>query len=313
MMIERLRHPASDIGLGALGIAPAIDEVREVFPWAESVIAAAISYLPPRTDIVDGIPRGRVARFAQSVDYHQVLRSKLEMLSDAIRAEAPDSRIEICVDTVPLPERKLAMLAGIAARGRNGNVFVDGCGSYAALGEIVTDLVLPPSEAVHAGFDACVGCDKCHQACPTGAIVGPGVVDASRCVSRLTQMSGVVPQELRSAIGDRIYGCDICQEVCPLNEGIEPTSPEFAAEVFPGACPELIPLLLLSPAEFDACVRNSSIGWIRRARIRRNAAIAAGNLRCLEAVEPLITMLGDADPLLRVHAAWSLGEIRLEE
>ena len=312
-MIKRLRHPASEIGLRALGIAPAIDEVREVFPWAESVIAAAISYLPPRTDVVDALPRGRVARFAQSVDYHHVLRSKLEILSEAIRREAPGSKIEICVDTVPLPERKLAVLAGIASRSKNGNVFVDGCGSYAALGEIVTDLVLPPSETVRAGFDACVGCDKCRRACPTNAIIGPGLVDASRCISRLTQMSGGVPRELRRAIGNRVYGCDVCQEVCPLNEGIEPTSPEFAADVFPGACPELIPLLLLSPAEFDACVRDSSIGWIRRARIRRNAAIAAGNLRCHEAVEPLITMLGDADPVLRVHAAWSLGEIGQEE
>ena len=284
-----------------------------MFPWARSVIATAISYLPPRTDILDSLPRGRVARFARSVNYHQVIRSKLDILANAIRREAPGSKIEICVDTAPLPERKLAVLAGIATRSVNGNVFVDGCGSYAALGEIVTDLVLPSIETGAAGFDTCAGCDKCRRACPTNAIIGPSVVDASRCVSRLTQMSGVVPRELTRTIGDRVYGCDVCQEVCPLNEGIEPISPEFATEVFPGASPELIPLLLLSPTEFDARVKYSSIGWIRRTRIRRNAAIAAGNLRCREAVAPLIAMLGDADPVLRVHAAWSLEEIGLEE
>lgn len=310
-MIERLIQLANDIGLHALGIAPAIDEVREVFPWAGAVIVAAISYLPPEEEHACAMPTGRVARFARSADYHLVLRSKLGIIANELGSNA---RTEICVDTAPLPERKLAVLAGIAVRGRNGNVFVDGCGSYAALGEIVTDAVLPASQGIcFAGScpeaPSCKNCDRCLKACPTGAITATGVVDASRCVSRLTQMSGVIPRDLRRAMGDRIYGCDTCQEVCPVNTGVRPSSPELAAHVFPGARPELTPLIRLTADEFKAYVKESSIGWIRRTRIRRNAAIAAGNLKCADAVPALIEMLSDPDPMLRIHAAWALGEI----
>jgi len=312
-MIEQTKQLARDIGLHALGVAPAIDEVRRLFPFAESVIVAAISYLPPERDRAGSAPAGRVARFARLADYHSVLRSKLAILADSLHSHAANAKQEICVDTTPLPERKLAMLAGIAARGKNGNVFVDGCGSYTALGEIVTNLILPAAEGICFGTafrpEACEGCDKCISACPTGAIIGSGVIDPSRCISHLTQMSGIIPRELRHSIGDRIHGCDTCQEVCPVNARIQPSSPEFAIEVFPGARPPLIPLLSLSPGEFNEYVRESPIGWIGRSRIRRNAAVAAGNLKCAEAVPALTDILQSRVPILAIHAAWALGKI----
>lgn len=310
-MIDKLREKANQLGLQAVGVASAIAEVRAAYPWAESVVSAAICYLPPEHKPSDDVPRGSVARVAQGADYHTVLREKLSQLSEVIRAGQPEARVEICVDTGPLPERKLAVLAGIAWRGKSGNVFVEGCGSYAALGEIVTDARLPGSEPIE--IDRCGDCAMCMLACPTGAITAPGVVDAARCLSQLTQASGEAPREMRKAMGDRIYGCDICQEVCPQNAQVESVSPEFAAEVFPGPCPELVPLIDLSAAEFRERVRDSSIGWIRRTRIRRNAAIAAGNLRCGSAVPALDRMLRDTDPMLRAQAAWSLGMIGSEE
>ena len=134
-------------------------------------------------------------------------------------------------------------------------------------------------------------------------------MDKSRCLSALTQCSGSIALEFRKAIGNRIYGCDICQEVCPQNARVRPQSPEFASDVFPGANPELIPLIDLSPSDFRNNVKNSSIGWIRRTRIRRNAAIAAGNNKCEAAVPALARMLDDENPMLRGTAAWALGEI----
>ncbi len=305
VMLSGLQELGTRLGLAAVGVAPATDEVRHSYPWGRSVVVAAISYLPGEREIDDDAPRGWVARVARSADYHTVLGEKLARLAEVV--ESQQGRSEVCVDTCPLPERKLAVLGGIAWRGKNGNVFVEGRGSWVALGEIVTDLALPVSDPLDV--DRCGECIRCVEACPTGAIVAPGRIDQSRCLSGLTQMSGMVSLEFREAMGNRIYGCDVCQEVCPYNEGLVPTSREFAQDVFPGACPELIPLITLSADQFAERVKDSSIGWIRRTRIRRNAAIAAGNVRAEQAVPALAEMLKDGSANLRASATWALERI----
>lgn len=250
---------------------------------------------------------GLVARFARGTDYHVVLRGKLERLAKAIRKAHPDARTEVCVDTNPLPERKLAVLAGIAWRGWNGNVFVDGCGSWASLGEIVTDFALPGSKPLT--IDRCWDCGRCMRMCPIRAITEPYVVDRSRCISQLTQVAGTIPVEMREAVGNRVYGCDICQEVCPQNMGVKPITHEFAGDRFPGASPDLIPLIGLTASDYRRYVKGSSIGWIRRTRIRRNAAVAAGNMRAKAAIPALEAMTKDPDPVLRECAEWALERI----
>jgi epoxyqueuosine reductase len=183
-----------------------------------------------------------------------------------------------------------------------------------SLGEVVTDVEAaraeprPPADHPHA--DPCADCGRCLRHCPTKAITAPYVVDQSRCISHLTQMGGAIPVELRPLLGARVYGCDVCQEVCPLNAGVRASTPEFAESRFPGAFPELIPLIELTAPEFAKSVRDSSIGWIRRKRIRRNAAVAAGNLKCEAAIPALKTMIGGGDPLLAEHAKWALERIR---
>lgn len=331
-MIAALREKAKELGLAAVGIAPAIEEVRLAFDWSRSVVCAAISYLPPHfdsrsspnccrprdtvggTDLLSAsgarndAPRGLVARVARGADYHTVLREKLTALAQVIRTEHPFARAEVCVDTSPVPERKLAVLAGIAWRGKNGCVYVEGCGSWVALGEIVTDLPIE-GDVEPSQMDRCGDCTRCIDACPTKAITAPCEIDCGRCLSALTQASGAIRPDLRPAMGNRIYGCDVCQEVCPQNAGILPIMAEFANEQFPGAHPEILPLISLTPPEFNAAVKNSSIGWIRRTRIRRNAAIAAGNLGCEEAIPALTEMLSDENPMLRETAEWALAMI----
>ncbi|MCE5199350.1 MAG: tRNA epoxyqueuosine(34) reductase QueG [Armatimonadota bacterium] len=309
-MIEMLNKWALESGLAKVGVAPVLDEVRKAYPWAKSVIVTAICYLPPEHMCNDEVPQGLVARVARGKDYHDVLREKIGRLAARFKEERPGARVEVCVDTCPLPERKLAVLGGIAWRGRNGNVFVEGCGSYAALGELVTDIELPTSKPLD--IDRCTDCGRCVRYCPTHAIGANGSIDTSRCLSALTQMSGIIPRELRKVMGNRIYGCDVCQEVCPQNAGVKPSVAEFAEEMLPGACPELIPLIDLSAEEFKNRVKSSSIGWIRRTRIRRNAAIAAGNLKCEQAIASLARVLRDESSILRAHAAWALGEIGSE-
>jgi len=306
MILTYLRKIGAKVGLRAVGIAPVTDEVRAVFPWAESVICAAICYLPPESKPEDDKPRGLVARIARSSDYHQVLRGKLECLAEVIREEG--GRTEVCVDTIPIPERKLAVLGGIGWRGWNGNVFVEGCGSWAALGEIVTNVRLPLSRPLE--IDRCSNCGRCIRNCPTRAIVKPYLVDASRCLSQITQRPGNIPTDLRKLIGNRIYGCDVCQEVCPQNMGVKPTVPEFAEDRFPGGWPEIVPLIRLNNREFRDVVKPSSIGWIGRTRIRRNAVIAAGNLRCEEAIAVLQEITNNDNPIISDCARWALAETK---
>lgn len=302
-MIDALKTKAAALGLAAVGITPATDDVRGLSDWAGSVVCAAISYLPPDSQPIES-PHGLVARVARGADYHTVLREKLERLAEVISQEHPSARLEVCVDTCPLPERKLAIAAGIAWRGKNGNVFVEGCGSWVALGEIVTDLPLTPTKSPEV--DRCGDCTRCIDSCPTKAIAAPYEINYKKCLSALTQASDSITPDLRTAMGNRIYGCDVCQEVCPQNSGIAATATEFATSIFPGAHPELIPLINLTADEFREMIAPSSIGWIRRTRIRRNAAIAAGNLKCTEAIPALTKMLADENPMLRETATWAL-------
>ncbi len=307
-MLPAVREEGTRLGLAAVGVASAVDGVRQVYEWATSVICAAISYLPPEQVSPESEPHGLIARIARGADYHQVLRGKLHELAKAILMRHPSARLEICVDTNPLPERKLAVLSGIGWRGRNGCVYVEGCGSWVALGEIVTDLPLEDPTA-HQLEDRCGDCRRCIDACPTKAIREPHRIDRGRCLSALTQASGSIHDYLRPTMGNRIYGCDVCQEVCPQNAGTVATNPEFAGQVFPGAFPGILPLIEMTPSYYDAVVKGTSIGWIRRNRIRRNAAIAAGNLKCESALTALTPLLSDENPMLRETAEWAIKEI----
>ena len=151
-------------------------------------------------------------------------------------------------------------------------------------------------------------------ACPNEAIAAPGQVNIHRCISHLTQMSGIILRPLRRSMGRMIYGCDICQEVCPQNAGALPGNP---ADFEPGpmhAAPGLIALLQMSKAEYAATLRHGAAGWIGRNRLRRNACIALGNLKDASSVPALArALLRDRSPMVRAHAAWALGEIGGEE
>jgi len=254
-------------------------------------------------------PRGQISRYAWGDDYHNVMAPRLKRLARYLIDHGAQVA-RYYVDTGPTIDRAAARRAGLGWYGKNTLIITRrGHGSWVFLGEILTDLALPPDAPAEGD---CGRCHLCLDACPTAAIVAPYTVDARRCISYLTiEHRGAIPVEMRSLIGDRIFGCDICQAVCPHNaKTLARAHPEFAPRPGTGARPELIPLLNIGEAEFRRRFKGSAVTRTKRRGLRRNVAVALGNLRDPAAVPALAEALGDEDdPLVRAHAAWALGQI----
>ncbi len=279
-------------------------------PGAKSLIACALSYFEPdnpQPSLAEK-PTGFVARFARGRDYHQVMIDKLKAVAAHLKKLSAEAQTHILCDTGPLMDRASAESAGLGWFGKNACFFVDGWGSWVVLGEIITNIDLPHDPPFEG--HKCGNCDLCMKACPTGAIREPFEVDLNRCVSHLTQMSGIIPREMRPLMSSMVYGCDICQEVCPQNYSVK------SGEVEPGpflSMPDLIDLLDMTNSEFRADIGASAAGWIGRNRLRRNACVALGNMKSTEAIPSLKRALHDRSEVVRAHAAWALGEIATEK
>jgi len=256
-----------------------------------------------------GTPRGRISRYAWGDDYHAVMEPRLKRLAAFLVSRG--ARVaRYYVDTGPVIDRAAARRAGLGWFGKNTLIITrSGHGSWVFLGEILTDLALVPDPPARGD---CGRCRLCLDACPTGAIVAPYTVDARKCISYLTiEHRGPIPAAMRPLIGDRIFGCDVCQTVCPHNaKTLARTHPEFAPRAEAGARPELIPLLNIGDAEFRRRFAGSPVTRTKRRGLRRNVAVALGNLGDPHAVPALVRALGDEDdPVVRGHAAWALGRI----
>ena len=216
------------------------------------------------------------------------------------------------MDAEPLLERALARRAGLGWAGKSACLVSQTSGPWLLLGELLLDVDLEPDCPVPS---RCGTCGRCRAACPTGAIVAPGVVDANRCVAYLTiEHRGAIPDGLREGIGARLFGCDACQEACPWSR-VVPThlvgttrgvSPE--AET-PGGLPGAMPaaaFLAHTDETFRAAFAGTALLRAGRSRMARNAAVVLGNLGDRTAVPALDAALGDPDPVVREHAAWAL-------
>lgn len=298
---------------GELGYMSRTEELRrdphELVPWAQSIVSVGMNYFAPfaRPGGAAGA-EGWISRYAWGDDYHELIKARLERLLESIRTlcgEPIEGRA--FVDSGPVLERDFAGVAGLGWIGKNTHLISPKRGSWFFLGELFVDLRLAYDRPIR---DRCGSCDLCLKACPTQAFVGPYVLDARRCISYLTiELKGVMPRHLRPLVGNHIFGCDICQEVCPYNVKAQATA-EAAFGPRPGLhAPQLIPLLSLTDTEFRERFRGSPILRAKRRGFLRNVAVALGNLKSLEAVPALIASLDDAEPLVRGHAAWALGEI----
>jgi epoxyqueuosine reductase len=298
------QHYEGTMGYMARRVEERLDPMKYL-AGAKTVVVVAKNYY---TDPPAGGPpdRGFISRYAWGEDYHHVLGRKLEELAQELRDQG--AKAKVCVDTAPVLEKAWAQAAGIGWQGKHSNVISKEFSSWIFLGEILTDAELAYDAPFAKGH--CGMCTRCIDVCPTGAIVAPYVVDARLCISYLTiEHRGVIPRELRPKMGNLIFGCDLCQDVCPWNR--------FAKKVEePGFWPRegnylpaLAELAGLSNEEFRRRFRGSPVLRAKRSGFVRNVVIALGNSRSPEAVEPLGRALRDSDAVVRLHAAWALGQI----
>jgi epoxyqueuosine reductase len=274
---------------------------------ARSVICLAIAYANPAPKR-SGALAGRVSKYAWSSDYHRHVRQILDRVASVLDAHAGAPVTRIVCDTAPLAERAFAERAGLGWIGKHTNLIVPGSGSYVFLGEIVTTLDLEPDAPLKK---SCGSCTRCVTVCPTGALRGDYTIDATRCISDLTQRTGSIPLELRALIGDWVWGCDLCQEVCPPTQLAQSSgNAAFAATDSVAAFPNLLELLALRSGEFKRRYAPSAMGWRGAAVLRRNAAVALGNALDRSAVPALERALAeDPHAMVRGHVAWALGRI----
>jgi len=292
-----------------------------VLPGAQSVILLGVNYWRDEKRTAKDAVQPVWARYALHEDYHDTMKEGLVAAGKAIERifGAGNADYRYYVDTGPVLERGWAARAGLGFIGKNTMLISRRFGNWLLLASILTKLefapdaplrkkieIQKPEKENHVGL-LCGKCTRCMDACPTGALPRPGVLDARRCISYQTiENRGIIPRELRPGIGPRIYGCDICLEVCPWNRFAR-TARSVLLSVR-GEITELPlrELLALTPARFAEVFRGTAIKRVKLAGLLRNACVVAGNSGDADLLEPLVRLADHASPVVRAHAVWAV-------
>jgi epoxyqueuosine reductase len=290
-------------------------DVRNVLPSARSVVCLATIYNAERPYSVQNPDKRQaaLARYAWGDDYHVVIERRQNELLAWMRNEAGDAfEGRAYVDTGPVQERVYAQYAGLGWIGKNTCLISPRVGSWLFLSEVICNLELDPDTPA---LDQCGRCTRCLEACPTGALVEPGVLDSTRCLSYLTiENKGSIPLEYRDAIAGHAYGCDICQEVCPWNLSHKTaTTDDPAWQPRSGLdAPLLVDLWRRSDDELRVLLKGSAMKRAGVRRLRRNLAVAIGNSCEREAADELEQQTAPTcdDPLVKDHVTWAVGKLR---
>lgn len=338
VLIAKIRQWGQELGFNAIGIADTALEAAEtglaawlaagfngemdymashgskrsrpaeLVPGTVSVISARMNYLPEAAPMGEALAdgaRAAISRYALGRDYHKLIRSRLQKLADRIAQEIGAFGYRVFSDSAPVMEGALAAKSGLGWRGKHSLLLTRDMGSYFFLGEIYTDLPLPPDAPQ---TEHCGSCTACITACPTQAIIAPYQVDARRCISYLTiELKGAIPEALRPLIGNRVYGCDDCQVACPWNRHARRTA-EADFSVRHGLDQAtLVGLFAWTEEAFKARLAGSAIYRIGHARWLRNLAVGLGNAPTTpEVIAALRVRLDDPSELVREHVAWAL-------
>lgn len=300
----------------------------ELVPGTVRVISARMNYLPREAENdagaggegddwrererrrLDDPGAAVISVYARGRDYHKVLRARLQQLADKVKAEIGDFGYRVFTDSAPLMELPLAEKAGLGWRGKHTLLLSRTAGSMFFMGEFLVDLPLPVDAPTGAH---CGQCSACIDICPTQAILGPGRLDARRCVSYLTiELKSAIPAQLRPLIGNRVYGCDDCQTACPWNKFAQrAVLPDFDERHGLGSA-SMVELFAWSEEEFNRKMEGSPIRRIGHERWLRNLAVGLGNAAAAGAsgdaaiVAALTARLGHPSALVREHVEWAL-------
>ncbi len=290
-------------------------DLNVILPGVRTLVIVALDYASPAPphDVLHDPRRGRISNYAWGADYHAVMTPRLEQLAGDLRAASGgEVASKVYVDTGAILERSHAQQAGLGFIGKNTMLIHPRRGSYLFLGEILLARAVDDTDAPHRAT-MCGTCTRCLSACPTDAFPQPYTLDARRCISYLTiELKGAIPEPLRPLMGNWVYGCDICQAVCPFTRKF--TTPGTERAFWPDhtdrAAPWLSDLLALDDDGFRARYRDSAIWRVKRARLVRNACVAAGNSGLPDFVPQLAALAQhDESALVREHAAWAVARL----
>jgi epoxyqueuosine reductase len=273
-----------------------------LLPRARTVVSAALCYYADEPPLELG--EGRLPRYTW-FDAYSALREKLDALGRRLGGE-----YRVLVDDNAHVDREAAARAGVGFYGKNTLLITRRHGSWVVLGTLVTDVEIEPTPRLELD---CGSCMLCIEACPTGALDEPGVLDSTKCLSYWTQAAAPIPEEYRAELGPQVYGCDICQDVCPWNRGVEK---RHAGDAPPAEAEPHVSLVDWLAAQGDDLVERYERLFVPKndARyLRRNALVALGNTGRAEQLAALEPFLEDDDPLLREHAAWAVARIEERE
>ncbi len=277
-----------------------------VLPGVKSVVVLATNYFHDDLPTAGNSVRGRIARYAWSDDYHEVIKRSLEALT-ALMAKAGGTQ-RCFVDSGPVLERDWAAACGVSWHGKSTMAIHPRLGTWFFLSVILTTLDFEQDTPLP---DRCGRCTRCIAACPTGAITAPHQLDARRCISFLTiENKGPIPEEFRETMGDRIYGCDDCLDACPWNrfaQASHDAALQPRAEILHQP---LRDFLDLDDAGFKALFRGSPILRAKRRGFLRNVCVALGNVGTPDDLPALQRCATDHEPLIREHAAWAIAKIK---
>ena len=281
---------------------------QDMWPAARSAIVLGMNYGPDHNPMDNLAARssGNISVYARGRDYHAVVKGKLKQLASQFTAKTGNA-VKVFVDTAPLMEKPLAQQAGLGWQGKHTNLVSRQAGSWLFLGVILTDAILPYDTRER---DHCGGCRQCLDICPTNAFPAPYRLDARRCISYLTiEHKGVIAQQFRRAIGNRIFGCDDCLAICPWNKFASRAQEQKLAAKAGANLPPLERLLMLDDVEFRDYFAGTPVRRAGYERFMRNVLIAAGNSADTALVPLVSDFVHHQAALVRGMAVWALSQL----